>query len=330
MLDADGKQGGGLTRTFKNFSFANQRFESEGVPRLRFACTIRASMLFLTSEVDDANRKNEEKGKARAILSVFNPEDLVLFGLESDLAGHGTELIRFFDVHAPDPSLLPRRLRRFRQEVGKLFMEGTILHESNEASVTGIIIATLSGPKATFFWGEDVRTMGAWVGNHAAVRQALQRVQTAARLLLETLAAEFDDRLFPQAWEIFDLGSWLGVAADSPTDKRLMDKFSTICRARGWNEVAAAREFRHVRSVALAKYGGYPKSDRDTDGAEAEPRGDSARGSTEVVWRRLNRQCWADALDLAERLHGRLPAFRTPPPNQHPRRTCACACVLRV
>ena len=90
------------------------------------------------------------------------------------------------------------------------------------------------------------------MGNHAAVRQALARVQTAARLLLETLAAEFNDCLFPQAWEIFDLRSWEGASVAGR--QRLMDKFSTICRHRCWNQARTEREFAIVRDTALNKF----------------------------------------------------------------------------
>ena len=94
VLNQDGAQGGGLKKVVKNFSFANQRFESEGTPARRIACTLMASMLFLTSEVEDTNRKKCERENAEEILTVFNPEDLILFGLESDLAAHGAEFLR--------------------------------------------------------------------------------------------------------------------------------------------------------------------------------------------------------------------------------------------
>ena len=99
VLRQDGEQGGGLKTILRNFSFANQRFESEGSPARRIATTLMASLLFLTSEVDDTNRKKAERDNAAEILTVFNPEDMTLFGLESDLASHGVEFLRSFDVH---------------------------------------------------------------------------------------------------------------------------------------------------------------------------------------------------------------------------------------
>ena len=151
VLNVDHVQGGGLGVVLKNFSFANQRFESEALPKRRIACTLMASMLFLTSEVDDPNRKKCEKENTDAILSVFNAQDMVLFGLEADLAGLGTQFLRCFDRHMPDPSLLPRYLRQFRADVSALFFEGKILHHSNKSTVVGIILGTLAGRKATFF-----------------------------------------------------------------------------------------------------------------------------------------------------------------------------------
>ena len=338
VINEDGEQGGGLKTVLKNFSFANQRFESENTPARRIACTLMASMLFLTTEADDANRSKKERDNAMEILTVFNAEDLVLFGLEADLAGHGTEFLRFFDVAAPDPSLLPRRVRQFRKEVGVLFMEGKILHASNQETVTGIILRTLAGRKASFFWKDQVRTIGGGVANLAAVRFALKRVQTMARLLLETLDLEFNDALFPQAWEIFDLHTWQGVTPDSPTDRKLVAKFSSICRHRLWNEIAMGREFKIVRKIALAKFSSFPERERDTDGASgtpnepggvsapgSEPCGVSALGSepggaSKGPGRGLNRRCWEHAMDQAQLAHGPLPNFRTP---QH----IMCVCV---
>ena len=108
VIKVDGEQGGGLKTIVKNYSFAKQRFESEDTPALRIACTLVANMLFLTSEADDPNRKKEERENAAEILTVFNAEDLTLFGLETDLAALGTEFLRFFDVKSLDPSFLPR------------------------------------------------------------------------------------------------------------------------------------------------------------------------------------------------------------------------------
>ena len=84
------------------------------------------------------------------VLESVNAEDLSLFSIESDLAAHGTEFLRFFDVSLPDPALLPRRLRKFNQETKRLFMDGRILHESNTGTVTAIVFYTLTSSKATY------------------------------------------------------------------------------------------------------------------------------------------------------------------------------------
>ena len=42
VLSVDGEQGGGLKTTLANFSFANQRFESEELPARRIVCTLQA------------------------------------------------------------------------------------------------------------------------------------------------------------------------------------------------------------------------------------------------------------------------------------------------
>ena len=195
------------------------------------------------------------------------------------------------------------------------------MHKSNTTTVVGIILATLAGRRATFFWKDQTRTIGGWVGNHAAVRQALARVQTAARLLLETLAAEFNDCLFPQAWEIFDLRSWEGASVAGR--QRLMDKFSTICRHRCWNQARTEREFAIVRDTALNKFISFPEHARDHDGAPTEsgdvsapgsapqPLGVSASGAPSGA-RGLNRRCWAESILAAQAAHGELPAFRMP------------------
>lgn len=191
-----------------------------------------ASMLYLTSEVDDPNRKKEERDCAAETLTVFTAEDLALFGLEADLAAHGAEFLRLFDVHMPDPALLPRRLRQFSKETKWLFMKAMILHRTNAGTVSAIVLQTLANSRATFFWRDEVRSLS-WVGNREAVRRAMRRVQTVARLLLETLELEFHDDLFPQWWEIFDLSSWLEVREDSPAEVALWSKFNKLCRSRG-------------------------------------------------------------------------------------------------
>ena len=82
-------------------------------------------------------------------------------------------------------------------------MRGRVFHKSSTNTVTAIILKTLSHKKATFFWRNEARTFGP-VTNHAAVLRSLRRVQTVARLLLDTLRLEFHDSLFPQWWEVFD------------------------------------------------------------------------------------------------------------------------------
>ena len=109
VLKVDGQHGGGLTVVLKNFSFANQRFESEAVPSRGIACTSQASILFLTTEVEDPNRNSKERKYAEETLAVFNTEDLTLWGLEGDVTTHGTEFLRFLDARQPEPALLPRR-----------------------------------------------------------------------------------------------------------------------------------------------------------------------------------------------------------------------------
>ena len=79
-------------------------------------------MLFLTSEVEDTKRKREERDSAEEILKCFTPARVTLFALEADLAAHGTEFLRYFDVKSPDPALLPRRVRRFVSKTKLLFM----------------------------------------------------------------------------------------------------------------------------------------------------------------------------------------------------------------
>ena len=197
-----------MKKVLQNFSFAKQRFESEAAPRRGIACALQASMLFLTSEVDDPNRNAAERKCAQETLTVFNACDLTLWGLESDLATHGTEFLRFFDVRLPDPALLPRRLRRFNRETAVLFLDAKILHTNNNGTITWIILDTLDRTKhRIFYWKNEARPIG-WVGDHAVVRGPLQRVQTVVRLLLETMALEFHDDLFPQWWEVFDLHGW--------------------------------------------------------------------------------------------------------------------------
>ena len=49
VINMDGAQGGGLNYVLKNFSFANQRFESEEEPKRKIACTLMANVLFLTT-----------------------------------------------------------------------------------------------------------------------------------------------------------------------------------------------------------------------------------------------------------------------------------------
>ena len=314
VIRIDGEQGGGLKCVLKNFSMANQRFESEeGVAR-RIACTIQASMLFLTSEAEDMERTLGERENAVEILTVFNPEDLTLYGLEADLAGHSTELIRFFDVKLPDPALLPRRVRRFVNEVKLLFFTGRILHKASTSTVTAIVLQQLSNKRATFVWKNEVRSFG-WVGDHAAVRRALRRVQTLTRLLIECLQLEFHDDLFPQWWEAFDLYCWQGVSPGSSEDARLWSKFNKLCRSRSMNEIQAAREFSIIKKIALAKFQSFPEHLRESDGASRETGGVSApvSGASQPVpdepVRGLNRRVWAEALEEAE-LNGQLPAGR--------------------
>ena len=135
----------------KNFSFANQRFESEESPGRRICCTLMASMLFLTTEAEDPNRTTKERENASQILTVFNTSDLTLFGLESDLASDGADFLRQFDTKRPDPALTSRRLRVFIEKTKALYLDAKILHKPNTGSITSIVLKTLASVKATFF-----------------------------------------------------------------------------------------------------------------------------------------------------------------------------------
>ena len=157
VINRDGAQGGGCKVVLKNFSFAKQRFESEEDPARKIAITLMASVLFLTSEADDPNRSKAERDNADEILTVFNPADLTLYGISSDLASDGVAFLRLVDVHHPDPALLPRRLRQFTRELTVMYLEGRILHESNKGTVTAIILQTLASNAGKPFFGRTSR-----------------------------------------------------------------------------------------------------------------------------------------------------------------------------
>ena len=128
----------------------------------------------------------------------------------------------------------------------------------------------------------------------------MRRVQTAARLLLETLQAEFDDDLFAQWWEIFDNSSWCEVTTGCPAEQALWSKFNKLCRSRGWNEIMLARELVVVKDIAKKLFLQHPAGARESDGV-------SASGSGACEGRGLNKRCWADAMLEAEVAHGPLP-----------------------
>ena len=157
VINRDGAQGGGCKVVLKNFSFAKQRFESEEDPARKIAITLMASVLFLTTEADDPNRTKAERDNADEILTVFNPADLTLYGISSDLGSDGVAFLRLFDVHHPDPALLPRRLRQFTRELTVMYLEGRILHESNKGTVTAIILQTLASNAGKPFFGRTSR-----------------------------------------------------------------------------------------------------------------------------------------------------------------------------
>ena len=147
-----------MTVVLTNFSFAKQRFESEEDPARKIAITLMASVLFLTSEADDPNRTKAERDNADEIMTVFNPADLSLFGISSDMTSDGVAFLRLVDVHHPDPALLPRRLRQFIRELTVVYLEGRILHESNKGTVTAIILQTLaSNAGKNLFFGRTSR-----------------------------------------------------------------------------------------------------------------------------------------------------------------------------
>ena len=282
------------------------------ITELQACSTYRLHADGLTSEVEDTNRNKCERENAEEILTVFNPEDLILFGLESDLAAHGTEFLRFFDVHFPDPALLPRRTRNFTAELNRLILEGRILHKSNTNTVTGIILETLASKKATFFWRDQARTLGP-VSKHDAVLRALKRVQTCARLLIETIDLEFHDSLLPQWWEVFDLYGWQNVVPGQEAEVDLQLKLTKLCRSRSWNDITVGREFDLIKKIALKLFQAFPEHVRAADGVDgsggvSESGGVSAldsggRGSS----RGLNKRCWAEALTKAEVENGPLP-----------------------
>ena len=129
-------------------------------------------------------------------------------------------------------------------------------------------------------------------------------MQTVVRLLIHTLKQEFHDSLFPQWWEIFDIQSWLDAPPNSRTEDALWTKFNNLCRSRGWNEISSAREFSHIKAIAIQNFVARPESERATDGV-------SASDAVAASGRGLNRRCWAEAVLEAESSHGKLPAGRS-------------------
>ena len=109
-----------------------------------------------------------------------------------------------------------------------LSLDAKILDKNNKGTITWIILDTLVRSKDNIYiWKNEARPIG-WVGDHGLVREALERVQTVVRLMLETMGLEFHDDLFPQWWEAWDLYGWQGIIPGSATDGRLWSKFDKL------------------------------------------------------------------------------------------------------
>ena len=100
---------------------AKQRFESESVPWRRFACTLNATCLALSSEVDDAKRTAEERSAAKQTLKHMTPQNLILMGLASDLQAHWVAFRRKLDTCKSDPALVARTVAEMKVGVVRVF-----------------------------------------------------------------------------------------------------------------------------------------------------------------------------------------------------------------
>lgn len=264
VLRHDGVQGGGLNKALRHWSWAAHRFESEGGPWRHACCTLNATILTLCEEVEDMRRQTKERAAHEATLQALTPSALIGMGIGSDFQAHGVDFLRKFDNACMDPATVSRLVREFKEELRVLFSKGQILHQSNEGTLTWIVLKQMEARKVFFFRGQSL-TLG-WPGGAGQALKALRNIQAVVRSVNALLDVEFSEDYLVQCFECFDLLTWhqvrkaAQVVSDvtqrwaSTEEARLLAKLRKLCTARGWDPAPIRARFLEMLPLASAAF----------------------------------------------------------------------------
>ena len=320
ILSKDGEQGCG-SRIFRNCNFGAARFDSQTSSNEVLCRTLVATTGSIALAVDE-DAGHSACWQVQLEICIFF--GWLVRGLTTDLFRiHMALLLRPFDVSHPDVSCWPRRSRRFEHVTYHLFLRSAILSKDNGGTYTFMVFKQL---QKTWMFTIKKQARVFTVGCHASdsekeVGRAIRLVQQIVTTLIQLNRRTFDSRNHFCLFEFFDLEQWF-VMSDSnlnckaefkyvinwmtalQNEERLMTKFATLCRCRGWQDCSAV--FNVVKSFALQEYSSRrPRhmsevSDDAADEIVHLVEDDEGKVDGVDSFDAINRDCWKGGISNAE------------------------------
>ena len=192
----------------RHFSFAKQRYESYAAPQRHWCCLLGAVAVVLACRASDARRPRKERQDYVDRLLQIGPALAIKSGLSADWGLECRALISKFDVTDHDPSRTQRQIDKWLAKAQVLFMDGQVLHESNEGKTcTAIAVQTLMESPEIRFQHDRVHSLWGPSAKNDAI-QAMSSLQTIFSCTKERLKAEFPVNSLLISFAAFDLNSW--------------------------------------------------------------------------------------------------------------------------
>lgn len=230
VKEVDGRQGHGLQRIMRHYSFAKQRYESHAHPQHVYVLCLTAASLMLATIASSTSEQANRRTQAKKLLEKMTPKHAALAGLSADWNCEAADLIRRFDADHLDPAVFKRVVHDWCGRQRLLFLEGRILQEPVENANHGghtLQTATYTAVKnfmeapplvycgqVKYFWHKDAKR---------EVADALDSIQVVCSAALERLKAEFSNSLVADL-SVFDLFSWQQAKKDPDTFQNFLQQ----------------------------------------------------------------------------------------------------------
>ena len=219
VIESSGSQGG-VTAAQHVLRFAKQRFESCASPQRQFCCMLVAIAMVLAYQACDLRNDAEVRKRAERRLEEM-PSYVLPQGLAASYSAEMLDFVRLFDVECHDPALSWGQVRRWKQRVTALFVEGRIFMDPGPGqgrTCFQIIYEAASTAKPIYYGNKVVHLHSK--PTHAVAKKMSQAVHEATRLAIERIDVEFDIRRPEVAFTALDIARWAAAAEENRQGRR--------------------------------------------------------------------------------------------------------------